>query len=671
MRYIENVRISKFRSIGLDESFEALDLNTFSGSNDSGKSNFLKALNLFFTGQSELNVRYNPENDFNKWFRDNNIRGERNIEIELKFKKGNYGDKGGINEGFSAKRIFRIDGGQETKFYDNTSTELKQTSKSYAKANAVISEKIRYVYIPAIRDIKFRESIQRLIQEIANSTDKRFKSQDLKDAFEQMESGIDGQLKELTAYVKEKMDIDVETNVNFSTLLESLTFETSEKIKIKKRGKGKFETQKVSLKNRGDGIQMQFFSFLLWFISKNDKKHFYIWGFEEPEIAFEFKRQFELAEIFQNIFTQVAQIFLTTHSPAFALSESNKTTKVFRVNYEKDKSTKSGRYNSKVVSIDEYYEGLFRELTHSSAENRALLERDIWGMNAQKISKMIGDSLSEIVGARHISKNQLQELKNLITSMQLENTELKSKVETITSELKQLFPSKIFICEDENAVTLWENLLFVKLSLDKTDFKIISSKGCTNTEVETALLHLMKEKNAYKPKVFRQLDRDGFTKNQINFLEKRKAENNDYKKFQEYKVKFLPVNEIENFAVLTDTYYTEDKLKEYENNIKITDAFNQTVKSNIFNALKLCSNEEDKKLFLSKDAEMIQEARTSLLKLFPGKEIKKIKKNFNCDKVLKEKDFSDLPEELKKYLTGIKDYFDSPAETPTGNSGLA
>lgn len=143
MRYIEEIRISKFRSIGPNETFESLDLNIFSGSNDSGKSNFLKALNLFFTGQTELNLRYNPENDFNKWFRDNNIRGERNIEIDLKIAKGNYGDKGGVNEGFIAKKIFRVDGGQGIKFFNKRGDELHQTSKSYNKANGVISEKIR------------------------------------------------------------------------------------------------------------------------------------------------------------------------------------------------------------------------------------------------------------------------------------------------------------------------------------------------------------------------------------------------------------------------------------------------------------------------------------------------------------------------------------------------
>ncbi|TNE72053.1 hypothetical protein EP331_07975 [bacterium] len=658
MKYIEQIKISKFRSIGLSESFESFDLNVFSGSNDSGKSNFLKALNLFFTGHTELNIRYNPNNDFNKWFRDNNIRGERNIEIEIKIAKGNYGDPNGVNNGFYAKKIYRVDGGQETKFYDNNSNELNQNSTAYNKANAVISEKIRYVYIPAIRDTKFRESVQRLIQEIANSTDKRFRSQDLKEAFEKMESGIDSQLKELTDYVKELMNIEVETNVNFSTLLESLTFETSEKIKIKKRGKNNLETQKVSLRNRGDGIQMQFFSFLLWFISKNDKKHFYIWGYEEPEIAFEFKRQFELSEIFQKTFTKVAQIFITTHSPAFAFSDSNEFTKVFRVNYEKEKGTKSNRHNSKIIPINEYYEGLFKELTHASAENKKSLERDIWGINAQKISKMIGDSMDEIIGIREISNTQLDELKHLIAAQQQENNNLKNKVTEVEAELKKLFPNKVFVCEDAKAIQLWENLLHDKSGLDRSNFKIISSKGCANNEVETALLHLMKERQNYKPKVFRQFDRDGYSSSQISFLEQAKTRNTDYTKFEDYKVKFLPVNEIENFAVITDSYFTEDRLKEYENNNKITDAFRQTSNSNLTSVQKLCKNDTEKDLFRGKEAEMLSEARTNLLKFFPGKEITKIKRNFNCDKALMTKSFDELPYELKDFLTEIKNYFE-------------
>ena len=659
MRIIEKIKISKFRSIGELETIESFNLNIFSGSNDSGKSNFLKAINLFFNGQTETNIRYNSESDFNKWFRDNNVRGQRIIEISVFIASGNYGDREGINKGFIAKKIFRVDGGEDIYFYTTDDVEIKQNELSHRKASAVINEKIRYIYIPTVRDVKFRESIQRLIQEIANSTDKRFKSQDLKDAFEKMEMGIDSQLKDLTTYVKDKMSIEVETNVNFSTLLESLTFETSEKIKIKKRKKNELETQKVSLKNRGEGIQMQFFSFMLWFISKNDTKHFYIWGYEEPEIAFEFKRQFELADIFQKTFSKVAQIFLTTHSPAFAFTESSNLTKVFRVNYEREKNTKSGRFISRVIPINEYYEGLFRELTSASVENKKSLERDIWGINAQKISKMIGESMDEIIGVRQISKTQLDELKLLISEQQNNNKLLESKILNVETELKSIFPEKIFICEDERAINLWGDFLFKKLGISENKFKIISSKGCTNNEVEIAVLHLMKTRPEYRPKIFRQLDRDGFTVKQIDFLESARIRNSEYSRFKKYVVKFLPVNEIENFAVLLDSYFTIEKLQEFNMNNKISDAFRQTTNANIITAQKLCKDDAEKSLFRSKEADMIQEARTDLLKFFPGKEIKKTKSNFNCDNILIGKMFEELPAELKSYLDLIKDFFEN------------
>lgn len=657
MRIIEKIEITKFRSIGESEKFECFDLNIFSGSNDSGKSNFLKALNLFFNGQSDIGTRYNSESDFNKWFRDNSERGQRTIEITAHIKKGQYRDKNGINNGFIAKKIFRTDGGFDTIFYLPNGTEIKQGDLSHRKASAIINEKIRYVYIPAIRDIQFRESIQRLIQEIANSTDKRFRSQDLKEAFSRMEQGINSQLAGLTDYVREKMNIEIETNVNFGTLLESLTFETSEKIKIKKR-KGGFETQRVGLQNRGDGIQMQFFSLMLWFISKNDTKHFYVWGYEEPEIAFEFKRQFELADIFEETFSHAAQIFLTTHSPAFALTDANERTKVFRVNYEKDKKTIKNRYTSKLVAINDYYEGLFKELTNTSGENRKALERDIWGINVQKISKTIGESMNGIIDLRQISNTQLEELKSLILDQQNQNKQLAEEIQKAESQLKNLFPEKVFICEDAKALPLWEDLLHSKMSISKEKFKIISSKGCTNNEVETALLHLKKEKQEYSPLVYRQFDGDGFTPEQISFIESRKLSNSEFQKFKSYKVKFLPVNEIENFAVLIDPFFTEEKLKDYDFNNKILDALVQTTNNSIETAQKLCRNKEEHDLFRGKSSTMLQYARTDIKKFFPGKEIKRLKPDFNTDDFLKSKSLEELPLELQAYLKDIKDFFE-------------
>lgn len=37
----------------------------FSGSNDSGKSNVIKALNLFFNERTDIFTSFIPENDFN------------------------------------------------------------------------------------------------------------------------------------------------------------------------------------------------------------------------------------------------------------------------------------------------------------------------------------------------------------------------------------------------------------------------------------------------------------------------------------------------------------------------------------------------------------------------------------------------------------------------------
>ena len=56
MRYIEKIEISKFRSFGETIKIDTFDFNVFSGGNDSGKSNILKALNLFFNNQTDHHI---------------------------------------------------------------------------------------------------------------------------------------------------------------------------------------------------------------------------------------------------------------------------------------------------------------------------------------------------------------------------------------------------------------------------------------------------------------------------------------------------------------------------------------------------------------------------------------------------------------------------------------
>ena len=71
MKVVEKVQIKNFRSFfGTTQNDKAeilniSDLNIFSGSNDSGKSNVLRALNLFFNAEIDNVHAFNFDTDFN------------------------------------------------------------------------------------------------------------------------------------------------------------------------------------------------------------------------------------------------------------------------------------------------------------------------------------------------------------------------------------------------------------------------------------------------------------------------------------------------------------------------------------------------------------------------------------------------------------------------------
>lgn len=91
--------------------------------------------------------------------------------------------------------------------------------------------------------------------------------------------------------------------------------------------------ERVSLDLRGDGIQARYVSSVLQYISKSSND-FFIWGFEEPENSLEYTHTVELADDFVTLYSENAQIFLTTHSPAFTSIHHEKNT-CYRV-YQRD-----------------------------------------------------------------------------------------------------------------------------------------------------------------------------------------------------------------------------------------------------------------------------------------------------------------------------------------------
>ena len=80
---ISSVQIKNFRSIR-SVNIKASDLNIFVGTNDVGKSNILKALNLFFNGQTDYNKPFSFENDFTFLFPEKS-HSTKEIKITIKF----------------------------------------------------------------------------------------------------------------------------------------------------------------------------------------------------------------------------------------------------------------------------------------------------------------------------------------------------------------------------------------------------------------------------------------------------------------------------------------------------------------------------------------------------------------------------------------------------------
>jgi hypothetical protein len=140
-------------------------------------------------------------------------------------------------------------------------------------------------------------------------------------------------------------------------------------------------------------------------------------------------------------------------------------------------------------------------------------------------------------------------------------------------------------------------------------------------------------------------------------LKKRNGKNLGIKN---YEVKFLPVNELENFAVLSDVHFSDALIETHK--ITLEDHFSQTAGANIdHNNNKFATDlfKYTEKYRIAN--QMKREAEKDIKRYFPGKEIKKLKANLDANKALKNLEAKDYPQELKDYLATIKSFFQKPA----------
>lgn len=620
MQLIKKIEIKYFRSFGDKKTAEIIDLkdiNIFSGGNDSGKSNVLRALNLFFNGEIDHRHKFDFDRDLTVLKKE---KPQKVIEIKLhfivnkrEFSISRFFDRNG-HRNFEyrfiekEKEIIIDDRSEKNKeryeiitvkedpkekksmknkrlsfFYKDENGQYKineiklnETNKfneevldkeeGYRRYLSTFVSSVNFSYVPAIKDetffshlygkiisqikkneeqkIEHLETEKRQIEKYSRTLDGKSIKKEFRENLENEEwrnlrkEQIDKEIKDTSLLKDAFTGLEKQINTFSQKLFSDIEFLQSE-FKVGNNLKEFFENfdigtgnDNISLKLRGDGIQAKFIPEMLGFLdSLQTSKKYFIWGFEEPENSAEYLNQTQMANKLKILSSENKQIFLTTHSEEFSSLHDDKSV-------EKEKR-KTNLYHIRKPENKEFstIELLF--------ENRDLYgNRDLdYDLGSSFIRAKYSKELHKLT-ENFIKEQEKNERKN---------QEIQEKINKELAELKNCFPQKIFICEDENGVAIWQSF-FEKY--DIKDVKIISSKGCTANNVEVWISENIKRRDNYNPKVFRELDRDGYMEDQISFLEEEIIKKSTNLGIQNYKVKFLSVNELENFAVLAHEYFT-------------------------------------------------------------------------------------------------------------------
>ena len=337
--FINSIRIKNFRSIR-NETIDAKNMNIFVGLNDAGKSNVLKALNLFFNGQTDYGVPFDFKTDFSYYFPVTSHK-TKEIVIELKFTIPDTYKEKGI---FTWKKVWRTNDYTDELIVNENGERPSDRSRVPGTL-----KRIRYRYVPAVKSKDYYKSLLSDLYFTVSAV--------LDSPLEASVNNFSKVLQEYTSQISNQVSDRIHINSrlsipeNLSELFKTLIFETTDN-----DGDGA-----VALDRRGDGIQARHIPIILKYIADEDQKTrnqgsmkvATIWGFEEPENGVELLKAFEMANDFED-FSQDIQMFISTHSPAFYMKNNDEATQVIFVTQgEKNEGSKL-RVDNNDLNVGQY-----------------------------------------------------------------------------------------------------------------------------------------------------------------------------------------------------------------------------------------------------------------------------------------------------------------------------
>ncbi|MDQ6958849.1 MAG: AAA family ATPase [Mariprofundaceae bacterium] len=293
MRIISKIEINYFRSIYSVTLAENNDINVLIGGNDAGKSNILKALNLFFNNEAELNTPFNFYDDLSRQREEEARAAKGRAFLWIRITFNNFLNWNSLPKTFAIKKSWNRYSDDPDWTYPH---DLPLTSIGR------FLNKISFHYIPAVRGKDIYQHYMNALHDALIDDEKA----GVRGASDALVQAINTSTIDMSEKVKEGIEIDSSIQVpeDLRDLFTALDFST------------KFSNFNIPLQKRGDGIQARHIPFILDFIARHSKKY-HIWAYEEPENSLEMGKAFDLARQFQTDFSKENQIYLTTHSPAF------------------------------------------------------------------------------------------------------------------------------------------------------------------------------------------------------------------------------------------------------------------------------------------------------------------------------------------------------------------
>lgn len=304
---IRTISIKNFRSIKT-QSIEIEEITTFVGNNDAGKSNVLRALNLFFNGETDHKQVFNFKSDFNinaiiHKQRAKEIIIELGLKLPITYRKDNYPHT------LYWKKVWRENGEQnhleEAKYctLNNGRFTNKRDLPARSKIMSLLKS-INFIYIPAIKDKSFFIELQGQIYDVLAQTTETDLHRSANDFEVKIQKEFNELLKDINTTFSNQNSISLPQNLR--SIFENL----------------EFNANSIPFTRRGDGIKVRHIPSMLRFIGKKSSTGKktpitpQIWGFEEPENNIEYSACFSLNDQLVDAANEKIQIILTTHSPA-------------------------------------------------------------------------------------------------------------------------------------------------------------------------------------------------------------------------------------------------------------------------------------------------------------------------------------------------------------------